>query len=80
MNIIRLLAIALMMGTAVEMKAQSTTEEDLDAKYATELIKPGTIAPDFNMVTPDGKPFQYADWAKGKTVVLDFWEIGRAHV
>ena len=73
MNIIRLLAIALVMGTGVETKAQSTTEEDLDAKYATELIKPGTIAPDFNMATPDGKPFHYADWAKGKTVVLDFW-------
>lgn len=61
------------MATAVEMKAQSATEEDLDAKYATELIKPGTTAPDFTMVTPDGKPFQYAEWAKGKTVVIDFW-------
>lgn len=56
MNIIRLLAISLVMATAVEMKAQSATEEDLDAKYATELIKPGTTAPDFTMVTPDGKP------------------------
>ena len=56
MNIIRLLAICLVMATAVEMKAQSATEEDLDAKYATELIKPGTTAPDFSMVTPDGKP------------------------
>jgi thioredoxin 1 len=73
MNIIRLLAICLVMATAVEMKAQSATEEDLDAKYATELIKPGTTAPDFTMVTPDGKPFQYAEWAKGKTVVIDFW-------
>lgn len=73
MNIIKLLAISLMIGTAVEMKAQSSTEEDLDAKYATELIKPGTKAQDFSMVTPDGKPFLYAEWAKGKTVVLDFW-------
>ena len=73
MNIIRLLAISLVMATAVEMKAQSATEEDLDAKYATELIKPGTTAPYFRMMPPDGKPFQYAEWAKGKTVVHDFW-------
>ena len=52
MNIIKLLAISLMIGTAVEMKAQSSTEEDLDAKYATELIKPGTTAPDFSMISP----------------------------
>ena len=47
-------------------------EPDFDAKYATDLIKPGTMAPDFKMKTIDGKTFQLSK-LKGKTVVLDFW-------
>ena len=47
-------------------------EPDFDAKYATELVKPGTMAPDFKMKTIDGKTFQLSK-LKGKTVVLDFW-------
>jgi len=48
-------------------------QEDLDVKYATELVKVGTVAPDFMMKTPDGKTIQLSEYAKGKTVVLDFW-------
>lgn len=48
------------------------TELDFDAKYATDLIKPGTMAPDFKMKTINGKTFQLSK-LKGKTVVLDFW-------
>lgn len=48
------------------------TELDFDAKYATDLIKPGTMAPDFKMKTIDGKTIQLSK-LKGKTVVLDFW-------
>ena len=73
MKRVMLLAVCLLMGVAVEMKAQTSSEEDFDAKYATELIKPGTEAPDFRMKTPDGEDFQFSEWAKGKTVVLDFW-------
>lgn len=47
-------------------------EPDFDAKYATDLVKPGTMAPDFKMKTIDGKTFQLSK-LKGKTVVLDFW-------
>ena len=65
-----LLALLLMGTTAV--KAQSA-QPDFDDKYATELVKAGTAAPDFKMKTPDGKNFQFAKFAKGKTVVLDFW-------
>ena len=65
-------AVLLLIGVSAEMKAQSQ-QSDFDAKYATELIKPGTVAPDFKMKTPDGKNFQFSKWAKGKTVVLDFW-------
>jgi len=73
MKIFRLLAVCLLVGAAVEVKAQFGPEKDMDSKYATELIQPGTLAPDFRMQTPDGKKFQFAKWAKGKTVVLDFW-------
>ena len=65
-----LLALLLMGATAV--KAQPA-QPDFDDKYATELVKAGTAAPDFKMKTPDGKNFQFSKFAKGKTVVLDFW-------
>ena len=65
-----LLALLLMGATAA--KAQSA-QPDFDDKYATELVKAGTAAPDFKMKTPDGKNFQFSKFAKGKTVVLDFW-------
>ncbi len=73
MKLIRLFAMALLVGVAVETKAQFGPQQDPDSKYATELIKAGTAAPDFKMLKPDGKKFQFAKWAKGKTVVLDFW-------
>ncbi|ADE82030.1 hypothetical protein PRMUPPPA20_04130 [Xylanibacter ruminicola] len=71
MKLKTLLAALLLAGFAINTKAQ-TTDEDLDAKYATSLIQPGTVAPDFTMNTPDGKPFSLSS-LKGKTVVLDFW-------
>lgn len=71
MKISKLLLAMLLIG-GVGVKAQPALQ-DFDAKYATELVKPGTVAPDFKMKTPEGKNFQFAKWAKGKTVVLDFW-------
>jgi alpha/beta superfamily hydrolase/peroxiredoxin len=67
----RLLLALLIMG-ATAAKAQSA-QQDLDDKYATELVKAGMTAPDFKMKTPDGKIIQLSKFAKGKTVVLDFW-------
>ena len=52
--------------------AQMMAPKDMDTKYATELAKPGEVAPDFKMKTPDGKTFRLNS-LKGKTVVLDFW-------
>ena len=66
---------ALLLMGATTVKAQMA-QPDFDDKYATELAKAGTAAPDFKMKTPDGKNFQFSKWAKankGKTVVLDFW-------
>ena len=73
MKKMRLIAVCLLMAATVEIKAQFGPQQDMDSKYATELIQPGTPAPDFKMLTPDGKKFQFAKFAKGKTVVLDFW-------
>lgn len=53
------------------MNAQEV-EEDLDAKYATELVRPGTEAPDFELKTPEGETFRLSS-LKEKIVVLDFW-------
>ena len=52
--------------------AQSGVVEVLDAKYATNLLKPGTDAPDINLQTIDGKQFSLKS-LRGKYVVLDFW-------
>ncbi len=53
-------------------KAQVSSQEDLDTKYANELVKVGTDAPDFKMNTIDGNTFQLSS-LKGKTIILDFW-------
>lgn len=71
-NMKRTILTAFVLLLAVTLQAQST-QPDLDEKYATELVKVGTVAPDFKMKTPDGKTIQLSKYAKGKTVVLDFW-------
>lgn len=72
-----LFALALtVMPQAISAQAPANTQsgvvEDLDAKYATNLLKPGTDAPDINMQTIDGKQFSLKS-LRGKYVVLDFW-------
>ena len=66
-----ILAVALLMGAAMTVKAQMP-QADMDTKYATELIQAGRQAPDFKMKTSEGKNFKLSQ-LKGKTVVLDFW-------
>ena len=66
------LLLALLVMGAVAAKAQAP-QEDIDDKYATSLVKVGTAAPDFKMKTPQGETIQLSEFAKGKTVVLDFW-------
>ena len=69
-NIRWTLLLGLLMAALTCLQAQVP---DLDEKYAAELLKPGTPAPDFKLQTPDGKTLQFSDFAKGKYVVIDFW-------
>lgn len=62
----------MLMLAATSMMAQMPMQGDADAKYATGLLKTGTVAPDFKLKTPDGKVFKLNQW-KGKYIVLDFW-------
>ncbi len=41
-------------------------------KNTPKLLTAGTVAPDFEANTPDGKKVHLSDF-KGKTVILDFW-------
>ena len=68
MKCLILLLSALGLGT----EAATAQQDDLDGKYATELLVPGTQAPDFTLKDIDGKEFSISDF-KGKTVVLVFW-------
>ena len=62
-----------MLLTGVTATKAQSAQPDLDTLYATELVQPGTAAPDFSMKTPDGKTIRLSEFAKGKIVVLDFW-------
>lgn len=69
------LSFALTFAFCATALAQNTAEgqdEDLDATYATELVKKGTDAPNFTLPDADGKPHSLSDF-KDKVVVIDFW-------
>ena len=65
----RILAIALGLFVFTGLFAQ---EQDLDAQYATELLKPSTPAPDFTLNDINGNPVSLKDF-RGRKVVLVFW-------
>lgn len=67
-----LIPILLLMGAGVTLRAQEITEEDLDLKYATEMLAPGTTVPEFTLNDIEGKPVNINDF-KGRKVVLLFW-------
>lgn len=47
--------------------------QDADAKYATDLLPKGTVAPDFKIKDINGKNQKLSKLVKGKYTVLDFW-------
>lgn len=64
----RILLSALFIFAAIAiMRAQ-----DADAQYAKELLKPGTMAPNFTLLTADGKEIKLNTY-RGNYVVLHFW-------
>lgn len=58
--------------STVSLFAQTPEETDLDLKYAADMLKAGTAAPDFTLNDIDGKTVSLSDF-KGKKVVLQFW-------
>lgn len=67
-----LLALVLLAISSVSLKAQTTEETDLDLKYAADMLKPGTAAPDFTLNDVNGNTVSLSDF-KGRKVVLQFW-------
>jgi peroxiredoxin len=65
----KVLALALGLLMSAALFAQ---EEDLDAKYAADLLKPGTPAPEFVLNDINGNTVKMSQF-RGKTVVLIFW-------
>ncbi len=65
----RFLAITLGLVMAIGLFAQ---EQDPDLQYATELLKPGTPAPDFTLTDINGNSVSLRDF-RGRQVVLVFW-------
>ena len=58
--------------SSVSLRAQTAVEEDPDLQYGTELLKPGTKAPDFKLNDINGKSVRLKNFRK-KNVVLVFW-------
>ena len=50
----------------------NATAPDPDLEYATELLKPGTAVPDFELKDLNGRPVRLDEF-RGKTVILEFW-------
>lgn len=65
------LAVLLLAGM-LTISAQ-TEGEDPDAKYATDLLRPGTTAPDFVIAATDSGHSTRLSSFRGRYVVLDFW-------
>jgi peroxiredoxin len=62
----------LLMASVLTIGAQEAAE-DIDVKYAANLLKPGTVAPDFEIQNNDSvKGVKLSDY-RGKYVVLEFW-------
>lgn len=64
----KILFLALML-LSLTASAQS---DSLDAKYGKNLLKEGTTAPDFRLLTADAKEITLSEY-RGSYVVLDFW-------
>lgn len=62
----------LIAGALLSFSLFAQTEPDPDIQYGADLLKPGTVAPDFTLRDIDGKEVSLSEF-RGKTVVLVFW-------
>ena len=65
-------AILFLLASSTSLFAQKSEEDDLDLKYATEMLAPGTLVPDFTLNDIDGKAVSISDF-RGRKVVLLLW-------
>ena len=65
-------AILFLIASSTSLFAQKSEEDDLDLKYATEMLAPGTLIPDFTLNDIEGKAVSISDF-RGRKVVLLFW-------
>ena len=63
---------AVLMLLCVGTASAQNAADDLDSKYATNLLKAGDKAPDFKLDAIDGRKVSLADY-RGRYVVIDFW-------
>ena len=55
-----------------QQQAKEQQQQDPDVQYGAQLLKAGSVAPEFRLKGPDGKELALSDF-RGKYVVLDFW-------
>ena len=55
-----------------EQQQAKEQQQDPDVQYGAQLLKAGSVAPEFRLKGPDGKELALSDF-RGKYVVLDFW-------
>lgn len=72
MKIKVLFAFLLLSVSSFGLMAQNQEETDPDLKYAADMLKPGTQAPDFTLNDITGAPVKLSDF-RGRKVVLQFW-------
>ena len=68
----RFYLLALLTSVSATVMAQFA-QVDADAKYATDLLKPGTAVPDFKLKDINGRTQRLSKMVKGSYTVIDFW-------
>lgn len=73
MNTLRKMFFALLLLTSGLTIAAQEATEDPDVKYAAELLKPETVAPDFKILNNDNAKDVSLSQFRGQFVVVEFW-------
>ena len=73
MNTLRKMFFALLLLTSGLTIAAQEATEDPDVKYAAELLKPETVAPDFKILNNNNAKDVSLSQFRGQFVVVEFW-------